>query len=130
MENNAIIKIREFVIRNILILLLFPLITITSIFIIYGNIIDKCIIVNPELSRLSGFLYELIAVHDFISMVDDLPGHIKNLAYYAVYYTYILYIFWLLLFFYDCYFRLSRKQFNLVLIIIEFTILLSAYNLC
>jgi hypothetical protein len=123
MESNVIIKTREFLIKNIVTLIILPLITFFFIFISYGEVIQQYLFKNPESYRL----YELNTINQIISQISVLPNHIKSLAIDMVIYSYVLFLSWLLLFIYYCYYKLSRKQFNFTLIIIEFAMLLLTY---
>lgn len=122
MENNLILKIREFFVRNILILLLLPLLTFLLIFISYGNELQQYLSNNQE----NYSLYELLTIQKVISQLD-IPNHIIGIASDIVNYSYVLFSIWLILFAYSCYYHLSRKEHNFTLIFIELAILLLVY---
>jgi hypothetical protein len=123
MESNFILKIREFLNKNIAILILLPLLTFFFLFISYGNLIEQYLVENPKLYSL----YKLDTINQVISKISNMPIHIKSLVFDMVIYSYILFSSWLLLFIYNCYYKLSRKQFHFSLIIFEFIILFLTY---
>lgn len=123
MESCLILKIREYFIRNILILLLVPLFTFFLIFISYGNELHQYLSKNPEIYCL----YELSTLLKALSQ-SAIPAHILNLAFDMVIYTYVLFLIWFIMFAYYSYQRLKLKKHNILLIIIEFVVLALVYN--
>lgn len=122
MENNLILKIREYFIRNILILLLFPLLTFFLIFISYGNVLHQYLSKNPEMYCL----YELSTLQKTVSQ-SAIPAHISSIAFDMVIYSYVLFSIWLILFAYSSYQKLKLRKHNFLLIFIEFIVLAFGY---
>jgi len=122
MVSDLIIKIRVFLISNMLILLIIPILTFLLIFITYGNEIHEYLIKYPDMYRL----YELTTIKKTVSQ-SAIPSHIKCLAIDMVIYSYVLFSMCLILFAYSSYFLLSRKRHNSILIIMEFTTLVLIY---
>lgn len=124
MESSLMLRSREFFIRNILILLFFPLLTLFMIFISFGNEFHQYLLKNPEMYRL----YELSTLRETISE-SAIPYHITSLAFDMVIYSYLFFSIWLILFSYSSYFSLSRRQQNFSIIFIEFIVLVLVYFL-
>ena len=122
MKNILMLKARDFFIKNILILLLFPLIAFFLIFVSYGNELHQYLSIHPEMCCL----YELSTIHKIVSQ-SDIPTHITDLAVCMIIYSYLLFSFWLFLFAYFSYKSLQLGKQNLPLILIEFFVLVFAY---
>lgn len=122
METNIILKIREFFIRNIVILIFLPLLAFFFIFISYGNELHQYLIKNPGMFNL----YELSTLKQTVSQ-SAIPTHIAWVAFDMVMYAYILFSVWLILFAYSCYYKLSRRRYSFSLVLIEFTVLALIY---
>jgi hypothetical protein len=123
MENNFILKIREFYVNNIVALILLPLLSFLFIFISYGNVLHQYLINNIDLYNL----YELLTLSKVINSTSFIPVHIVSITLDLVIYSYILFASWLFLFAYSCYFEFSRKKYNFLLILIEFGTLTVIY---
>lgn len=115
-------RIREFFIRNILILLLFPLLTFFLIFISYGNVLHQYLSINPEMYSL----YELSILQKTVSQ-SAIPAHISSIAFDMVIYSYVLFSIWLILFAYSSYQKLKLRKHNFSLIFIELILLAFGY---
>lgn len=122
MESSLILKIREYFIRNILILLIFPLLTFFLIFITYGNVFHQYLSEKPEMYCL----YELSTLQKAVSQ-SAIPAHISHIAYDMVIYSYVLFSIWLILFAYSSYQKLKLRKHNFILIFMEFTVLATGY---
>lgn len=118
MESSLILKIREFFIRNILILLLLPLLTFFLVLISYGNELHQYLSKNPEMYCL----YELSTLQKTVSQ-SAIPAHISSIAFDMVIYSYVLFSIWFILFAYSSYQKLKLRKHNFSLIFIEFIIL-------
>lgn len=123
MESSSILKIREYFIRNILILLLLPLLTFFLIFISYGNELHQYLSKNPEMYCL----YELSTLQKTVSQTT-IPAHISSIAFDMVIYSYLLFSIWLILFAYSSYQKLKLRKHDLLLIFIEFIVLAFGYH--
>ncbi len=115
-------RIREFFIRNILILLLLPLLFFFLIFITYGNELHQHLSKKPEMYSL----YELSTLQKTVSQ-SAIPAHIASIAFDMVVYSYLLFSIWLILFAYSSYQKLKLRKHNFSLILIEFILLAFGY---
>lgn len=122
MESNSILKIREFFIRNIVILILLPVVTFFLICISYGNELHQYLSKNPE----KYCLYELSTLRKTISQAT-IPAHISSLAFDMVIYSYMLFSIWITLFAYSSYQKLKLRKHDFSLIFIEFIVLVFGY---
>lgn len=123
MEGSLIFKIREYLIKNILILLLFPLLNLSFIFISYGNEFHQYLSKNPEMHCL----YELSTIQKTVNQ-SFIPTHVKSLALDMVIFSYVLFSIWLFLFAYSSYQKLKYRKHNFLLIFIEFIVLVFVYS--
>ena len=119
---NSLIQIRKFFFRNILSLLLLPLLTFFLIFISYGNEFHQYLNNNPDMFSL----YELSTLQKTVSE-SNIPDHVESLAIDMVIYSYGLFSIWFILFAFSCYQKLSRGVHNFSLIFIEFIVLSLSY---
>jgi len=122
MESSSILKIREYFIKDILILLLLPLLTFFLIFISYGNELHQYLSKNPEMYCL----YELSTLQKTVCQ-SAIPAHISSIAFDMVVYSYVLFSIWLILFAYSSYQELKRRKYNFLLLFIEFIVLAFGY---
>lgn len=123
MESNFFLKIRKFLIEHIISLLLFPILIFVLLFTFYGSEFHNYIVNNPDKYKL----YELTSIYTIFKQITYLPNHLRNLAFDLVIYSYVLFAGWLILFIYSCYYRLSRRIYNLNFIFLEFAILITVY---
>jgi len=118
MENSLILKIRDFFIRNIIILILFPVLTFFLICTSYGNELQSYLIKNPQMYCL----YELSTLQKTLSQ-SNIPVHVSCIAVDMVVYSYALFSIWLILFAYSSYQKLKLMKYNFPIILIEFILL-------
>jgi len=97
---------RNWLINNMILLLLLPLTVISIIFINYGNVIDKVLQKNPELFKL----FQLKTQLKVLSYEIEMPSHIKILGYDSVIFLILLFFTWLLTHSFFCYLQLSRQS--------------------
>ncbi len=122
MGTTIIHRVREFFIRNIVLLILFPLIVFILIFTFHGEVLHEFLTTNPETYKL----YELSTLKEAISH-SNIPTHIKSLAFDMVGYSFTLFVFWFLLFACYSYLSLSRNKYTLAFILTEFVVLILIY---
>lgn len=122
MEDSFIYKIREYFIRNLLILLLLPILTFFLIFISYGNEVHKYLRKKPEMYSL----YELTTLQETVNQ-SAIPEHVSYIAFDMVIYSYLLFAIWFILFAYSTYQKLKLRKYNFLLLFIEFFVLAFGY---
>lgn len=120
---NHILKFRNWLIRNLILLLALPLIILSMIVISYGDIIGNFISEHPDLIKL----YQLKNQISVFSSNIELPQHVKCLGYESSILLYILFLVWLAVHFYYSYYKLSHKEGSKSLMLSETVIILTAY---
>jgi len=96
---------RNWLINNLIILIILPLTVTSIIFINYGDVIDKVLQNNPELFKL----YQLKTQLKILSFDIEMPSHIKSLGYDSVIFLILLFFTWLLTHSFFCYTQLSQQ---------------------
>lgn len=122
MENSLILKIREFFIKNIVILILFPIFIFILIFILYGNELNTYLRKNPDVNCL----YELSTLQKTLSQ-SVIPVHVSSIAFNMIIYSYVLFSIWLILFAYSSYQKLKLRKHDFSHIFFEFILLAFIY---
>lgn len=114
---------RNWLIKNLILILLLPLTVLSFIFISYGAVIDKVILKNPKLLRL----FELNTQLTVLSEIE-IPYHVKSLGYDCVYFIFFIFFTWLLSHSFYCYFQLSHQTGSKVLLFFETIVLLLVFH--
>lgn len=110
---------RNWFAKNMVLLLIFPLIVISFVFINYGEEIDKVLLRNPSLFKLFQLKTQLKVLSEI-----EIPSHIKSLGYDSVIFIFILFFSWILTHSFYCYFQLSRNEGSKSLLFFETMLLL------
>jgi len=111
---------RNWLINNLILLLILPLAVISIIFINYGDAIDKVLSKNPELFKLFQLKTQLLV----LSYEIDMPSHIKSLGYDSVIFLFLLFFSWLLTHSFFCYLQLSQQSGSKARLLFETILLL------
>lgn len=122
---NYISQFRNWLIRNILLLLMVPVIILSWIYINYANVIGKFLLERPDLFKL----YQLKNQITIFTSKIDLPVHITSLGYDVTIFLYILYVVWLATHTYYTYYQLSHNKGSKEGLLMETIILLVVYIL-
>jgi len=102
---SHLLMYRNWLINNLILLLILPLAVVSNIFINYGEVIDKVLSKNPVLFKLFQLNTQLIV----LSYEIEMPSHIKNLGYDAIIFLILLFFTWLLTHSLFCYIKLSQQ---------------------
>jgi len=97
---------RNWLINNLILLLILPLTVISIIFINYGDEIDKVLSKNPELFKL----FQLKTQLKVLSYEIEMPSHIKSLGLDTVIFLILLFFTWLITHSFFCYLQLSQQS--------------------
>ncbi len=109
---------RNWLINNLILLLILPITVISVIFISYGEVIDKVLLKNPVLFKLFQLKTQLKVLSEI-----EIPSHVKSLGSYSVIFIILLFFTWLLSHSFYCYLQLSHKTGSKALLFFETIIL-------
>jgi hypothetical protein len=110
---------RNWLIKNLILLLILPLTVISIIFINYGEVIEKILLKNPVLFDLFQLKTQLKVLSEI-----DIPSQVKSLGYDSVIFIILIFFIWLFNHTLYCYLQLSYKTGSRVLLFFETILLL------
>ena len=111
---------RNWLIKNLVILLFLPLTVISTIFVIYGEVIDKLLTLNPELFKL----FQLMTQLHVLSSELNIPAHIRSLGCDSIIFLILIYFVWLFTHSFYCYIQLTYQYGLKGLLFLETVLLL------
>jgi hypothetical protein len=117
--NSIFLTFRNWFSKNLILLLILPLIINTIIFITNGEEIDKVITENSEFLKLFQLNTQLKVLNE-----TEIPYYVKSLGYDSVILIIVLFFIWLLNHTLYCYLQLSHKTGSKVLLVVETILLL------
>lgn len=123
MGTSFILKLRGYLIQNLVALILLPLLAFMFIFICYGNEFHQIFEAKTELFRV----YEITSLKKFMTEASLLPAHLVKLSLALITYSYILYSIWLALFAYSCYDQVSHEKHNYFTLFVEYAVLMAIF---
>lgn len=100
------IMFRNWLINNLILLLILPLVVVSIIFINYGDVIEKVLSKNTALFKLFQLKTQLIV----LSYDIEIPAHVKSLGYDSVIFLILIFYTWLLTHTFFCYLELSQQS--------------------
>ncbi len=118
--NDFILKLRKHLKRNIISILIIPLLTFVIVFTFYGNDIQTQI-----LNNFKNFSFiEINTYKNLLGNAKEIPMHIKSFVNVMVVFIIVIFYYYLVLYIYSCYKKLSENRLKLTLGIVEFIVLL------
>lgn len=114
------VMFRNWLINNLILLLILPLTVVSIIFINYGDAVDKVLSKNQELLKLFQLKTQLIV----LSYDIEIPTHVKSLGYDSVIFLILLFFTWLLTHSFYSYLQLSQQSGSKASLFFETSLLL------
>ncbi|MGM0408935.1 MAG: hypothetical protein ACQERU_13215 [Bacteroidota bacterium] len=115
--------------RNLLILLLLPVISIVLIYIVYGNIIDNFLIEEQIINKLHQLKTHIDIFNSNVVLIplNPIPQIVFKIGYAATVFIYIIFFVWLIINLLSTYYKLSNRVGSKFLMLIELFIILGLY---